>query len=359
MGNDKYIPVNKGHFDLDTPERIKSFSDKMAFGWVKNEYMAYRNAWTNYPPQRILNNYPLQVDIEMSSICNLSCPMCYTTTDGFKQKVKRKFIDFELFKKIVDEVAGNIYALRLSWRGESSLHPNFIDAIKYAKESGIKEVSFLTNGSTLELNYFVEMVQAGADWITISVDGTGEKYEQIRKPLKFADTLRKIKDAYQYKVDNNLVKPVIKVQAIWPSIKEDPEGYYNTLAPFVDLVAFNPIIDYLGKDHDIVYEDNFSCPQLYERLFVSSDGEVMMCNSDEYGKNIIGNAYKQTIAEIWNSDILNGIRELHKKKNGFLGMAICRDCFYPRKTVPNEKAMVNGQEIIVENYINRKQEIGA
>lgn len=36
------------------------------------------------------------------------------------------------------------------------------------------------------------MLLAGIDWITISVDGLKEEYEQIRKPLKFEDTFNKI-----------------------------------------------------------------------------------------------------------------------------------------------------------------------
>lgn len=43
--------------------------------------------------------------------------MCYTVTDKFR--VKRKFMDFELFKKIIDECTKHsIFSIRLSLRGE-------------------------------------------------------------------------------------------------------------------------------------------------------------------------------------------------------------------------------------------------
>jgi wyosine [tRNA(Phe)-imidazoG37] synthetase (radical SAM superfamily) len=56
-------------------------------------------------------------------------------------------MDFELYKKGIDECAENeLYSIRLSWRGESTLNPKLVDMIAYAKKRGIKEVSFITNG---------------------------------------------------------------------------------------------------------------------------------------------------------------------------------------------------------------------
>ena len=42
-------------------------------------------------------------------------------------------------------------------------------------------------------------MRAGLDWISISVDGTGETYERIRNPLKFDETVAKIKAYHEIK----------------------------------------------------------------------------------------------------------------------------------------------------------------
>ncbi len=353
-----HIPINKGHFDLDTPERIKNFHKKMALGWDEKEYKKYRHEWSSLPKQKIIRDYPLQVDMELSSQCNLQCPMCYTITEDFKKLVNRQLLDINLYKKIIDEVSDKVYAIRLSWRGEPTLHPNFIEAIKYAKDSGVKEVSFLTNCSKLTLDFFKEMAQAGIDWITVSIDGTDEMYDSIRRPLKFKDTFKKIKDISEYKIKNNLVKPTIRIQSIWPAIRSNPEKYYNLFKPYSDLISFSPLVDYLGNDVDIIYDDNFSCPQIYERLFVSADGKVMMCNNDEFEKHVVGDATKESIFDIWHGEKLTKIRELHNKRDGFKQLEMCKKCFYPRKTEIAEMAMVSGREIKIKNYINRKQTIG-
>ncbi len=351
------IPISKGHFNLDTPEREKAFFEKLAHGW-EEEYKEYRRLWIELPKKKIVREYPLLVDIELSSACNLSCPMCYTITEEFKKKVKRQFMDLGLFKKIIDEIAGKVYAIRLSLRGESTLHPNFLNAIKYAKEKGIQEISTLTNGSKLTLDFFKKMVDAGIDWISISIDGIGKVYESIRKPLKFNWILENLKKIKEYREKHNLIKPVIKVQTIWPAIRENPAEYYNTFAPLTDLVAFNPLIDYLRKDKKIVYEENFSCPQIYQRLTIGSDGKVLLCANDEEGEYIIGDVNKESVYDIWHGEKINRVRDIHKKPQGFKEIEVCRKCYYPRKTEVSEKAIVNGREILVRNYVGRKQVIG-
>jgi hypothetical protein len=238
------------------------------------------------------------------------------------------------------------------------LHPDFIEIIKYASDAGIKEIAFLTNGSNMSLDFFKRVTEAGATWITWSVDGLEEQYEAIRKPLIFEETLQKLRDISEYKKQVKLIKPLLKVQCVWPAIKDDPEKFYNTIAPLCDLVAYNPLIDYLHKDCDIVYEEGFSCPQHYQRVVIASDGRACMCSGDGFVECPVGDARIQSVYDIWHGDVFERMREIHASDKGFLKLECCRKCFYPRKTEPDESAWVNGRKIIIENYINRSQVIG-
>ena len=341
---------------METPEREALFEEYRGEGWEK-EYQSYRNNWSEYPQTQFIADYPLLVDLELSTLCNLHCPMCYTITKEFKQKVNACLMDFSLFKKIIDEIGGKVPAVRLSLRGEPTIHSRFIDCITYAKLHSIREISFLTNGSKLKPEFFTEILEAGADWITVSIDGIGQMYEQIRRPLLFADTLNKIMTIKAIKEKCHSRKPVIKIQSIWPAIRDNPELYYRTFAPYVDLVAFNPLIDYLGKDEDIVYEENFSCCQLYQRLVIGSDGRVMMCSNDEESSIIVGNANKESIYSIWHGKSLSTFRDIHKSYR-YRDIPICRRCYLPRRTEEHEIAYVNNRKIIIKNYIGRSQEVG-
>ncbi len=354
--SDRYVPINKGNYSMDTPEREARFDECLGEAW-REGYEEYRRNWREYPQRQYVSEYPLLVDIELSSLCNLTCSMCYTITDHFKEQVNTKRMDFDLFKRIIDEIGGKVPAIRLSLRGEATLHTKFAECIAYAKSKGIREVSSLTHGGKLTLPYFQKIAEAGIDWITISIDGVWETYERIRKPIKFAELYEKIKAIKRYKDEHGLRRPVIKIQGIWPAIAEDPQRYYDTFAPYVDLVAFNPLIDYLGNDTDIEYLEDFTCPQQYQRLVIGADGLVMKCSNDEENREVIGDVKKQTVYEVWHGEPMQKVRQMHLQPRGFMSSPVCRRCYLPRKT-KDEVAAVGGRAFVVSNYTHRTQLIG-
>lgn len=353
---ERCVPINKGNYSMDTPEREARFDACRAAGW-EQDYAAYRADWARLPTEQVVSDYPLLVDIELSSVCNLHCPMCYTITEEFKEQVNATRMDWELYTRIIDEIGGKVPAIRLSLRGEATLHKKFVDAVRYAKARGIKEVSTLTHGGKLTPEYFRKIAEAGIDWITVSIDGTGETYEGIRKPLKFSDIVGKLRAIKEMKAAHGWLRPVIKVQGIWPAIKEDPQAYYDTFEPISDLVAFNPLIDYLGNDTNIEYLENFTCPQQYQRLVIGADGRVMKCSNDEESREVIGDVRNETVHQIWHGEKMQQVRELHKRPRGFMESAVCRRCYLPRLT-NDEEATIGDRTFVVRNYVHRLQLIG-
>lgn len=341
--------INKGNYSFETVEREKQFHNFKGEGWSQ-EYKKYRKNWEDLPKKQLVSNYPQLVDIELASVCNLKCPMCYTITTDFRKKVNAKLMDFDLFKKIIDEISGHVFAIRLSLRGESTLHKKFIECIEYARNKGIKEIAFLTNGSTLNRENFIKIMKAGATWITVSFDGLGDNYDKVRRPLKYEETLNKLKEIKKIKAEFGVNLPVIKVQGVWDYIKEDPELYYQTLSPHVDAVAFNPYIDFTKDPGSKVFIDNFYCPQLYQRLVIGADGLVLLCANDEENSNILGDANKETVHQLWHGKKINAVREAHKKPKGYLEFEACRHCYLPVETEGKEKISVDGREITILNY---------
>lgn len=355
----KTIIINKGNYSLETPERDQFADARRAAGW-EDEYAAYRKAWTDRPAQGIYGEWPLLVDIELSSACNLSCPMCYTITEAFKRRVKRRFIPFDLFCRIVDEIASHVPALRLSLRGEPTLHPKFIECVKYAKDKGIKEVSFLTNAGTLTESLSQALLEAGADWITFSVDGLDATYEGIRHPLKFAETYEKIRRLRMMRDAANLPRPLIKVQGIWSAIEERFESFYELFSQVADQIAFNPLIDYLQNDdlNCVEYEKEFHCPMLYQRLVITSDGQILPCSNDEHCELSLGSIEDKTIYAIWNGQALQSFRAVHEQENGFTRFDTCKRCYLPRQTEDKWYQFESGRRFCVKNYTNRSLIIG-
>jgi radical SAM protein with 4Fe4S-binding SPASM domain len=352
------MKINKDQFVLSKWKRLQ-FDYKRAKGHMFS-YLKNRFYWHYIPKFHSVLSFPDHVDLEIASTCNLKCSMCYTITDEFKNRVQRMFMDFDLFKKLVDECAKNgVYSIRLSLRGEAFIHKDVVEMIKYAKQVGIKEISSLTNLYGLKPEIFEAAMKAGLSWLTISFDGLGKMYESIRRPARFEEMYDRVKEFKRIKDKHNSIKPVIKIQTLWPAIKDDPVAYYNAFDPYVDNIASNPLIDYLHNDSEdeIEYVDNFTCPVLFQRLVVGSDGKVLLCSNDEMGKYIIGDANNETLKHIWHGEKISQARKMHIEHRGHKQIPCCKECYLPRKTEPVLENF-GDTKILVEKYIGRVDVIG-
>lgn len=352
------MKINQDQVNLSRWQKIK-FDYRRGSGHLLR-FLVNRFRWHYYPRFQFVSKFPDHVDIEISSACNMKCPMCYTITDEFRQKVKKEFMELDLFKKIIDECAEhNVYSIRISLRGEPFLNKDVIRMIKYAKEKGIKEVSSLTNNLAIDPDLFKQAMQAGLDWLTISFDGLGEMYESIRKPAKFGDSYEKIKVYWQIKKEARSLKPVIKIQTVWPAIKRNAKEYFEVFNPYVDHIAINPLIDYLRRDkeEDIIYLNKFICPVLYQRMVIGSDGSVLLCSNDELCLYKVGDVNTDSLYRIWHGKELNRARQIHKEYMGTKLLEPCKYCYLPRKTQP---AIENFGErkITIDKYVNRPDAVG-
>jgi radical SAM protein with 4Fe4S-binding SPASM domain len=351
------MKINKGQFVLSRWKLFR-FSWFRAKGHVLS-FLRNRFRWHVYPRLRKVSSFPDHVDLELASTCQMKCPMCYTINDQYKQSVPKTMMKRELFMKLVDECARHgVYSIRLSLRGEPFLHRDIVELIAYAKRKGIKEISTLTNGLALDPARFVAIMEAGLDWLTISFDGMGETYNRIRYPATFDQAVAKIRQYHQIKKARGSTKPVIKVQAVWPSIQDNPKGFYDLFNPIVDNIASNPLIDFHHENQDVQYEENFCCPVLYQRLVVGSDGSVLLCSNDEYGRYKIGNANEESLYAIWRGPRMRHARELHQQRIGYKTLAPCKDCYLPRKT--RLVAVKLGDKTLkVEKYIGNPETISS
>jgi MoaA/NifB/PqqE/SkfB family radical SAM enzyme len=302
--------------------------------------------------------YPDHVDLELSAACNMKCPMCYTTTTEFKTNVPHVNMDFDLFRKIVDELARNhVYSIRLSWRGEPTLNRHFMDCIRYARKVGIKEIDSLSNGLRLSPEMFEELVDLQMDWLTISFDGVGSTYEAIRAPAKYDEMVAKIRGYAETKKRKRSVKPVIRIQGVWPAIAENPNEYFDVFEPLADEVSVNTLLDYLHNDNEIQYIKNYVCPVPFQRLVIGSDGRAFMCINDELGRHPVGDTRLQSVSQIWTGQAMQRVRDIHKQQRGYSELAACKDCYLPRvtKKVPY---IAGDRTIYLDELVGRPQSVG-
>ena len=257
----------------------------------------------------------------------MRCPMCYTT---YMPQHLKGVMRWDLFTRLIDEAAANgVYSIKLSWRGEPLLNKRIVDMVVYAKERGIKEVAFLTNAMILTPKMAEALVDAGLDWMSISADGTGEIYNEIRAPAKFDETIERVRYVRDYRNSKGLTRPALRVQSVLSAVENDPEAFTAAWTGVVDRI--NVITDHtrdFSTKKATDYDHYFVCPKPWQRMNIAHDGRVHQCSADYKGMNILGDCNQQSLSEIWHSEASRKVREAFKKHTWLKENPPCRFCSY-------------------------------
>lgn len=278
---------------------------------ASEEYKEYRRCWSDNPKNFILRDMPLHLDIESTSRCNLRCSFC-----DRQILVERNMIgdmNMNLFKHIMDQFdeKNRLWGVKFSYRGEPLLNKNIPEMIKYAKSRGVLDVYFNTNAMFLDEDICEKIIYAGLDRISISVDGIDKQsYEKVRIGASYETLIENLNILNKTKKSKNSSIPKIRIQTVkLPGINADE--YINKWSGYADEVA---MLEYTDESHRITdIQEDWACPQLWQRLTIEWDGSVYACNNDSLKKLYLGNASERSIHDCWHDDRLMDIRNMHKK----------------------------------------------
>ena len=91
-------------------------------------YLIFRYKFYIIGKKKINLGFPPYLLIEPVSACNLRCPFCFQVDKSFTRKPYMGVIDFEFFKKIVDEANDiGVGAVTLASRGEPTMHKKYAE----------------------------------------------------------------------------------------------------------------------------------------------------------------------------------------------------------------------------------------
>lgn len=305
-----------------------------------------------FPKLGILPSFPTHIDLEIVSECQLRCPMCYTT---YMEKNKKGIIDFELFKKIVDEIESQrVYSLRLSWRGESLLHPKFFEILKYCSGK-FPEIAFLTNAELLTEKVAEALVQHGVTWVSISADGVGNVYNTIRAPAVFEETIEKVQRLKKLRDRAGARLPLIRVQSLASAALVDKETFFDSWRDIADRINIqsDEVRDFTSFNDDD-FDPFYFCDRPFNRLTIGHDGRVYNCVADYDGKVIWGSVTDNTLKEIWTSAEATRVRKAFKQGKYFKEVSCCRVCSRGLKMSTEETVDISGASVQLARYIPLK-----
>lgn len=288
-----------------------------------SEYEQYRLCWRENPANFVVRDFPLHLDVEVSSRCNLRCTFCDKLSLLSPDQLGD--IDFRLYQKILDECeGGRLWGLKLSYRGEPLLHPRLVEMVAYAKARGVLDVYFNTNGMLLTPDKSQGLMDAGLDRISVSVEGTDPlAFERERKGAKFHRILDNLDNLISLRNQKGYNNPRVRVQTV-KFADLDLEDYRDFWLSHADEVAAIDYKDSINRRQGLVNRD-WACPQLWQRMTIEWTGAIMPCNNDDFRHLCVGNVKDRSVASCWHDHSVNRARELHQQGLSHLLLA-CDGC---------------------------------
>lgn len=310
---------------LDTPDPalrpvfalIPSVMDEMlSFGdesvWPR--YLVHRYRYEMFPQQHIADDYPPYVQIEPSSVCNYRCVFCFETDDSFTRKSNgfMGHMPLDRFRRVVDQIAGNVEFISLASRGEPLLCPDIVPMLEYVVGKFLN-LKINTNAALLDEEKCHAILAGGVKTLVFSADAAAEPlYGQLRVNGKLDKVLANIERFQQIRAAHYPESRIItRVSGVKVSDAQDidtMEAFWGGLVDQVTFVAYNPWENtYLQPENGMATP----CSDLWRRLFVWWDGKVNPCDVDYKSTLSVGNLDDKDISGLWQSDAYRQLRRDH------------------------------------------------
>lgn len=213
------------------PRRVRRLFRNSLTLWLRR-YLVLR--------PRCLSVIPDSISIELTDKCNLSCSYCPKSVGV---GVTGKNMDFDLFKKVVDETF-SIHPLQqvmLGGFGEPLLYPHFEEALRYVRlRKPDVNIVTITNGTLLSKDWAFRLVASQLNQITISLNATSSaQYREINRSDQYGKVVENAR-AFLAAVNESGASMRILIQVL-----EGPNG------PEEILQFRKEWIPYLGRCGDI------------------------------------------------------------------------------------------------------------
>jgi len=155
-------------------------------------------------PERDLNvpQLPSRLYIETTAACNISCEQaCCAPETGITRTRQAGMLDFEIFKRVVDEAGPSLGRIDFFNYGEAFLHKRAVEMCEYIKQRFPHIYLYTsTNGLAFTEEQIRRLIRSGIDEVTFSIDGaTAESYVKYRRRGDFDKAIRNLRFAVDEK----------------------------------------------------------------------------------------------------------------------------------------------------------------
>ncbi len=236
------------------------------------------------PPQRDLNVQPLpsRLYIECTAACNISCAQaCCAPETGITRTRNAGMLDFELFRRVIDEAGPSLTRVDFFNYGEAFLNKRAVEMCEYIKAQFPHIYLYTsTNGLAFTEEQARRLVRSGIDEVTFSIDGaTPETYAVYRRRGDFDKAIRNLRAAADEKRRNGRDLPCIN----WRYI------LFNHNDTDDEMNRARGMAEELGVDR-LCWELTDHPEDMYSRRFVPGSPELAAIRHEIWDDNNLGNA---------------------------------------------------------------------
>lgn len=274
---------------------------------------------------------PLRLWVELSSRCNLRCPVC---PNRDLPEADKGDMAWPLFKQVIDQGDEFVFEINLHHRGESLLHKEAGRFIAYAaaKRTPCK---LHTNATLLRGETAEAILASGLRRLSVSIDGfSAASYEKHRVGASFAQVTENIAVFLERRrqLQKKTPRLAIEIMEIAPGAKEaaplamrrDFIRRFNELG--LDDVLFKKTHNWAGHLGGADAAGKFSaCTFPWNALVVFFNGDVAACAQDFFGRQRLGNAGGMPLLEIWNDLPMQRLRRAFADAD-IGSLPACRAC---------------------------------
>ncbi|HHE05084.1 MAG TPA: radical SAM protein, partial [candidate division WOR-3 bacterium] len=273
-----------------------------------------QESWKIYQQNPDYFEFPERITVELTNRCNLKCFMCP------RNNVKMKLGDMsmEVFKKIIEEASKFLpVCLVPFFRGESLLHPRFIEMLKIARDKGLGPIQMATNAYFLDEKITQELLNLKIEFISFSIDVNDPQiYQKIRKHSDFRRVFSNILYFLEEKNKTPHKFPHIQVSAV-KTPKNSPliADFVEFWKDKVDRVriyyahSLNGKLGHLNEEEEVL--ERKPCLKLLTDIVIYWNGDIAICNHDWQRQLFIGNVRQDCIQDIWRGPVYRWIRQKH------------------------------------------------
>jgi MoaA/NifB/PqqE/SkfB family radical SAM enzyme len=299
------------------------------------------NRWEHRVLRARLRSMPIKLIVEVTNICNLRCPACFTGDE--QQGRARGHIAPDLYRRTLDELAPYLWRVEFCNWGEPLLGKHIVPMIEAATAHGISSLISTNFSVPFDAERAEQLVASGLTVLGVSLDGARqETYERYRVRGDLETVLRNVRLMIEAKRKLRSTTPkLIWSFHIFPHNTADLEPARRMAAELgMEFAAEKGWVvgDEWDPDGRYAYYGDpqpFPCIALWEYAVVNNDGGVAPCCGCFYREDDVGRLAAtdgddgaRSFREIWNGPDLVRARAFYGARTGdeAARRSVCFDC---------------------------------